>query len=374
MLLSVDHTLVALCCFLVCTSQSVCQTWDHDTEHWEDFSIRYCGMVCVNGTLVNLNEYLCPYPKCFTCDCRPLCAALDTCCPSGSLLPNGTFLREPAPSMQNSERPLYADQVECLPIPLDFFDYLQVVRCPPTAENQPVTDSEEAEFRELCERESNTSDDLHSFLSYVDIHDGLIFKNKYCALCNGYQINESLNISWSEVDTETLDHKTAVPWPVHVKCPQFQELYALTSEVQFVRAARSLPYCKVFYEAAPSTHAPRGCFSSLPEQYDAYSNCSEPVLRLCHDLNHRYLGVSGHKNIFCAMCAGVTLEVYRVSRGCTFSYTSLPIVITVEGMTSSPLSLLLGASKINRRFKFPDQSECSAKSEWRDETVGIALV
>ncbi|KAK3787104.1 hypothetical protein RRG08_030267 [Elysia crispata] len=319
-------------------------------------------MVCDNDTFVNLHEPLRPIPDCFICDCRPLCSALDTCCPHGSLQPNGTFLREKSESKKLNEFPLYQEQIECLPAPFDVFEYLQIVRCPHNAESFLVADSKEAHFRELCNRDQDKALDLDSLLLYVDVYDGLIFKNKFCALCNGYNIHKSREISWSSVDTGTSDNKIAVPWPLNMKCLHFQELYNITSELDFAEAAYYYPYCSVSYNAAPSTHQPRKCFYNRPENYYAYNSCSEPVLRLCHDLNHRYLTVSGYKNVFCAMCNG-TMPILR-------KMEIISPIGSIEFWNSSPLSLLLGASASARRFKFSEQRECSSKYEWMDEMVG----
>ena len=370
MLFCLKTRVILWCCFSVCISQEI-ETWDHKTERWEDFHIRHCGMVCDNGTFVNLHgNLLCSFPRCFKCDCNSTCTILDTCCPYGFLQPGGTFLRQKREPKRYNASPPYREQVRCEPIPLNRNSYLQVVSCPTNHTSTSYIDSFRSRMQELCDRDSDEALDFDSFVSYVDIENGLVFKNKYCALCNGYEINS--NISESTTSTKETERKLAVPWTMQVECFHFQEFYKLTSKLDFVKKARSNPIsseCHVSYKDAPSLRQPRECFKNPPENYDVYSSsCDEPTLNMCRSLNNTSFTVDGSKNIFCAMCKGPQPALVNSTLPCdAFSETQ---AITIF----SPLSLLLGSPKPGKAVEITQQNKCESKIEWMNDAVSAGMV
>ncbi|GFR66496.1 hypothetical protein ElyMa_003683500 [Elysia marginata] len=373
MQLSTRTSIILWSCLFVCHDQRLTQTWDYKTEHWEDFHIRFCGMVCDNGngTFEYLHEYLCPLPSCVKCDCAPTCSILGTCCPYGSLQPNGTFIRLEDKPDQFQPPPPYPEQIHCAQLPLGdiFLGYLQVGSCPPIVDGTPAKDLSLVQTRKLCAMDPDKTPDLDSLLPYIDVRNGILFKNKFCAICNGYEVSKGCNVSGSSSDIRACGNKLAVPWPLHVDCFHYQELYSSTLELDFARAASSNRMCSIFYDEAPSVNQPRKCYVDPPDNYENYANCSEPMRSLCRDLNDAYLAVSGFKNLFCAMCHGIEPVLEGPIYGCYISNGFSGETPYIISNRKSPLTLLLGVSQTTKSYQSTLQNECSSEIEWMDKDV-----
>ncbi|GFR66494.1 adhesion G protein-coupled receptor L3 [Elysia marginata] len=325
-------------------------------------------MVCDNGTFVNLQRFKCPYPRCFRCDCHPLCSLLDTCCPRGSLQTDGTFLRHKRePSSPSPIPSLYPEQIECAPIPFNSYGHLQVVSCPPGFKDVAPKGSLKSQTLELCARDQDNAPDLRSFLSYIDIQSGLIFKNRFCAICNGYKVYDNTTFSMSATGMGVPKIKIAVPWPIHVICLNYQELYTLTSSLAFMKAAHKklrTSVCNVFYRKPPSELEPRWCFRNALQDYKNSYTCDEPLYSLCRDLNHTYLSLTRHKSLFCAICDGIR-PVLLPHQHCSRAHR-LWYIDKGNETPPPPLSLVVDAY-VNKGIGSERQKYCSSNSEWIDE-------
>ncbi|GFN80472.1 hypothetical protein PoB_000697800 [Plakobranchus ocellatus] len=344
--------------------------WSYHTEHWEDFHIRHCGMVCDKGSLFHLYKNICTWPKCFQCDCHSSCSLLDTCCPQRSVLPDGSFVKKEKKASFSDSLPSSPEHMTCTTVPYSSSTYLQVVSCPSrgmnanyvhinseTKKTLPNIDS-----NELCTRNMNNETNFSFFVPYVDIHSGLVFKNKFCALCNGYLLGSTETLS------DSYRNKTVLPWQLVVKCSHYQLLFMFVSQKKFVDAAAAdYRQCSVSYKKAPTNRQPRSCFPNAPKDYDK-STCEEPTRSLCHKLNNTYLSLSGYKNIFCFICQGLEPK----HQNCMETFiTSAQVEIMSRGFRKDPpppLSLLLGVSKykITQEDK---QLECNGSNEWMDDNV-----
>ncbi|GFO42876.1 hypothetical protein PoB_006938100 [Plakobranchus ocellatus] len=368
--------IIVWCWMFLCTHHYPL-TWNQSKERWEEFHIRFCGKVCDNGTLVDLyGSSLCPSQECFPCECGPLCPLLDTCCPHRSSFASSTLNARVMEPRQSYSGPPYPEQVKCAPLPFSSWNVLQIVSCPPEFERQKSdvssTENQSDTIRELCGKNFLVAQDLDSLYVYVDKRNGLVFKNKFCALCNGYTLNVSTEVSGDDDEGHTLsNYPVAQPWPVRVNCSRFQELYAITSETEFLKAAASdFATCSAYYDLKFSNVAPRRCFGNEPENLDALT-CGEPMLSLCRDLNHTYLSLNGFKNVFCYMCRGFQPQHYFYCQNSnTFVDSSKRPAESLCSACTPPLSLLLGISKRPAFTETMDQRNCSSSFEWMDEKWG----
>ncbi|RUS91773.1 hypothetical protein EGW08_000481 [Elysia chlorotica] len=260
---------------------------EHGLDNWKYLHVLHCGLVCHNGVIVRLySENECEDPNCFQCDCDPTCAELDTCCPQAvDVVPNRTLILSEGEPQPPPTIPPYHEQIKCDGIPYIFTPYLQVASCPPFI--PPEHDS--GEIRQLCEEEPDDDTSVETIIPYVDVRTGLILKNKYCAICNGYTLNtdtganlESKSISVSVKNIA----RVANPWVIKVNCSHFQNLYTYKSLRRlFTKAIGRSTSCQVYYDEAPSARQPTLCYRNPPEKYDRL-DCGEPTRSLCRELNN----------------------------------------------------------------------------------------
>ena len=337
--------------------------WNQTTEHWEEFHIRYCGRVCVNGSLQLLSRHVtaCLSPRCFQCDCHQTCSLLDTCCPHGTIQPDGSFQRQQNKLVRTNPLPHYPYQVQCASIPYNERGYfLQVLDCPQdeTILSMDLTEGERNNLKEMCVQNYTEETDLDYILPYVDAESGLVFRNKFCSLCNGYSVK-----SMDEI-VRTNSVKMAVPWNLKIKCSHYQNLFHLTSPKTLIEKAVK-PVCKVYYEKADAKRQPRSCFSSSSQSHDSVFTCEDPLRSLCLELNNTYLSLSSHRNIFCFMCA----DLKPVHRTCFADFPHIPQPEPNIGI--APLSLLLGVAGRRTPTAYQRWHNCSSVELWFNENVSL---
>ena len=339
------------------------------TEHWAEFHIRHCGMLCDSGSLVRLYpDDVCEHPQCFECDCYPSCSQLGTCCPRGAVRPDGSFtLTETEVDISHENRlTLHPQNIQCGSVPYSSESYLQVVSCLSRDDyrmfNAHALPHFFEETEDRCSRQPDMTSDFDSIVPYVDVDTGLVFKNKFCAICNYYSIDGNDETQKSNLISLIPTYKIALPWPPKITCIHYQNMYKYDSFKEFL-GSMSEDECSVNYEEAPSNEPPRLCFLNQAENYDAF-HCDERLLNLCRNLNHTYLSVMGHKNIFCYMCKG---EALMTQRKCIEAFQSR----LIKASNVPPLTLLLGVSKSGGSNSKRKQKHCNKISQWLDEYVSI---
>ncbi|GFN80471.1 hypothetical protein PoB_000697700 [Plakobranchus ocellatus] len=350
--------------------QSSNKSHDFDLNlHWEDIYIRHCGRMCHNGSLVNVHpKGVCVSPVCFECDCHPSCSLQDTCCPQGFLRPDGSIERQNIDLNYSVKNVIATEKSECGSIPYSESNYLQIVTCPSKTKSQdprtlPMNTSVSKRTKELCALHPDQASDLDSILPYVDVENGLVFKNKFCALCNGYALKNSTLEVESRIPSSPYSIQLALPWPIEVTCRHYQNLYTLISFKQFLDASSREPpsACSISYKEPLSKIPPKPCYLNDPEDYDTYT-CTKPLQSLCQQLNHTYLTLKGHKNIFCFLCKGLKPQ----NRYCMTRLKNR----FVMNSRPPPLSLLLGAFRVRKSRNVWERKNCTSTARWIDEKVG----
>ncbi|GFR57661.1 hypothetical protein ElyMa_000006200 [Elysia marginata] len=343
-------------------------------DNWKEFVVYHCGLVCQNGTRVRLYaEQDCEMPTCFQCNCHPTCSKLDTCCPEGVVHPNGSVtLAEKEPEEPNMMPP-FSKQIQCGAI----FDsrerdvFVRVASCPPLVRTSNTSQDVALETRKMCE--GIVDDDLPlGFLGpYVDVQTGLVFRNKFCALCNGYSLSTASTLSELKTLTGAYERRVVTPWSIRVNCSNYQQLYTLKSQNQLLDKAstgRLRWECVVLYDEALSNRQPSRCFMNryTPEDYENL-NCEATLMTLCRNVSDPYLNMNGVKNMFCHVCEGK--RFYRVVRKNTVCFTYSGI--DMNHFLHPPISLLLGVSAQNSLRNIEKLNECTATTRWVDDRVSI---
>ena len=363
--------IIILCCFYRPSSAPVL-VWDPSTEYWEDFHIRYCGKVCVNGSLADLNPEVseCMWPRCFECDCHQTCSLLDTCCPHGTILPNGSFQRQENKMSRRNSLPPYPYQIQCASIPYNQWgNFLQVLNCPQDDYILSLDHKEEGKknLKEMCVQNYTEETDLDYILPYVDVESGLVFRNKFCSLCNGY------SVIFSDELSESNNVRTAVLWNLKVTCTHYQDVYHVTSYKEFVDEVQMSMICYVYYDKPAAKREPRTCFPPA-QMHGGADACGEPFRSLCLMHNNTYLGLAGYKNIFCYMCAGLE----PIHRLCNMKEDDYPGRGFSPGLQDgrvriAPLSLLLGVTGSRTTPAYHPWINCTSKERWVDENVSARV-
>ncbi|RUS76523.1 hypothetical protein EGW08_015716 [Elysia chlorotica] len=345
------------------------ETLEQIRDGWKHFHVKHCGLVCSNGSKVRLYaENVCSIPRCFPCDCDPGCAELDACCPEGVVQPNGSFIVSPEEPVERLLPP-YPEQIYCDVIPYSLKTYLQVSSCPPFVDTRVRNlyhhENVSLDTRRLCKEESAEISFVDSFRLFVDVKTGLVFKNKFCALCNGYTLDMNLsdeNQNGAGSNFHQNLNKVAAPWELRVNCSHYQSLYTAKTFKDLVNTAKSRTSpCLLFYEEAPSVEQPRRCLRQNPEKYDDLE-CPEDVMKLCVELNNTYLTVLYEKNIFCHLCAGKAM-FHRIRRICFDDLDPFsPISFLVP-----PITLLLGLSDRKTAFETWKKENCKLPTQWLDD-------
>ncbi|GFR57667.1 hypothetical protein ElyMa_000006500 [Elysia marginata] len=344
-------------------------------DNWKEFHVHHCGLVCQNGSRVRLYaEKDCERPACFPCDCEPTCSKLDTCCPEGAVQPDGSVILFKDKREQPNIMPPYKEQIQCGVVAyVKYRRFVQVASCPSLSRTLNTSTAVTLETRKLCE-EMNDNSAADFFGPFVDVHTGLVFRNKFCALCNGY----SLRTADATPEPKTVlsashKDKMAAPWAVKVNCLHYQFMFAAKSQKQLLDMALIPTYgCEILNAKALSERQPTQCFRTRPELED-YENlkCGTVLMNLCHNLNSVSLGVSGAKNIFCFICRGYhPIHRKTKTRGVCYvlgGFSKNPFVYP-------PITLLLGLSAQKTAYNTEERNKCSSESQWVDVHAWAASV
>ncbi|CAL1538771.1 unnamed protein product [Lymnaea stagnalis] len=338
--------------------------WDSLENKWLDFHVKFCGRVCNGSQLViaynDCDRAKTAVPKCLPCDCEPSCYIYDTCCPT---LTDGVLTQPVYSDSGHLPRP---ERFVCKNFP-SYSNFYAISDC---SEDflKSVDDYEETKTRDgvtvshdaktprdvaiqQCEHpKTETMDDV---IPYLDLNYGIVFKNKFCALCNGYQIVHRNNI---KNDSHVDRTKLADAWSLQVSCDHYQYLFNITSELEFFNTALNKNGCRIKYSSPKSNFPPKECQANM--QVDLESTCvssaDTTVNENCLNLSRRYLKVESYRNIFCYLCAGS-------KPGCS-SPSRVP---GVEPLVP-PISLLLSFDT-NYQPKSPEHKTCNFSSEWRNK-------
>ena len=351
-------------------SSSYNLTWNRATEHWKNFHIRHCGRVCVNGSLKHTNpRVICIWPRSFERDCYQTCSFLDTCCPHGTIQLDGTFKRQRNQPSRETVFPPYSYPIQCSHIPYSSESYFQVRDCPPDGKEFTNSDSLNGEkdinVTEFCTRKYTDDINFEHILPYVDVKTGLLFRNRFCALCNGYSAKV---IGSSPEPNDSNDSRVAVLWQLKVTCIHYQDVYSVTTMRQFVHTADETVTCSVDYDTPNAERKPRTCFSDPSQNYRPADTCEDYIKRLCIELNNTYLSLGGYKNIFCLMCEGFQ-DMHKQCPNAEDYFTSGLLARREKIIWFALLTLLLGISRMNKASVYRQWLNCTSDERWFDEYV-----
>ncbi|RUS84273.1 hypothetical protein EGW08_007966 [Elysia chlorotica] len=337
-------------------------------EDWRYLHVNHCGLLCVNGSRVRIYaENFCENPLCFQCDCDPTCAMLDSCCPQGAVLPNGSFTLsqpEPKPSLTIPQHSLQ-NSIQCERTPYGVVTYLEVSTCPFFNETHGLNTypGNFLEIREQCEKTVDNDASIDSIRPFIDVQSGLVFKNKFCAICNGYSLITTKDHvpSTSESRPGENQVKLAAPWIFKVRCVTYQFSYNITSIQLFLEMVnRKISRCELLYDEASSIRKPRLCYQLRPANYKNL-NCEAPIMNLCLALNDTYLRIQKYTNIFCYLCAGKK-SVHTIKPSCSRDKWPRTVVFQIP-----PITLLLGVSDRNTAYETRERKDCSLPNQWLDD-------
>ncbi|KAI8794506.1 hypothetical protein BgiBS90_004882, partial [Biomphalaria glabrata] len=192
--------LFQICMFCVCSSissKNVCTftvedtivfVWEKDQLSPLEFQLSLCTLRC-NGTDIvdvekernqSLSQYECNY-----CHCRkPSCERSDTCCPDISAARPTPLLaarkRDPENTIENFERK-YPQETK---IRLELGCFMN--KKPFAIKSTCLSDYKNNDTVEyLCEADHLTEEQsLETYIKVLDNSTNVVYKNKFCALCN----------------------------------------------------------------------------------------------------------------------------------------------------------------------------------------------
>ncbi|KAK7011886.1 hypothetical protein BgiMline_003579 [Biomphalaria glabrata] len=329
--------------------------WNYRGQSWLEFHVKHCGRYCVGSKLQKINKVCETFPRCFKCDCDPVCFIYDTCCP---LLVNNSYEEPSFHTVKHLPNP---DRFLCQRIQHDSKKraYYIISDCDPTFVPSSKKISKTMwSMSQLCANpNTGTLDDI---TPYSDIYYGIVYSNKFCAMCNGYLINDN-----TTYDTSNITLKIASPWTIEILSEHYQRLYHFTNEYEFFFAAAKSPICKITFDPPQSKILPKKCTRSKISNY-VCTNQGSVETQLCQNLPRRkYLRDGPRGNIFCSLCDG---------------FNDLPCILKSndEGMSGPhgpsghpsyripPIALLLAMKKI---IDFEAIDLCTTELEWMDYQV-----
>ncbi|KAK7011882.1 hypothetical protein BgiMline_003575 [Biomphalaria glabrata] len=324
--------------------------WNSSVESWLQFHVRYCGRYCIEDklTINGDNETTTP---CFQCDCEPGCKIYDTCCP---LLLNNSYFEPSLHTIHHLPRP---DRFQCKTIlnNSSISDYYIITDCDPTfVSTSNIVSNSYAKAKALCPNpNTRTLDDI---TPYSDIYYGIVFANKFCAMCNGYVINDS-----TTDDTYNLTVKIASPWIIKISCKHYQSLYHLTNEFEFFFAAANSSLCSITLNPPPSKIPPKVCTERLDKNLKHFCTHQDSVEdQMCRTLPRRkYLQAGQMANIFCFLCNG------SIKQSCTVDTSRMPWRSFITYSETPPITLLMTIQK--RHFKIVNT--CDSPRHWQNHKV-----
>ncbi|KAI8793558.1 hypothetical protein BgiBS90_006547 [Biomphalaria glabrata] len=333
--------------------------WNSSAESWLEFHVNYCGRYCDGFKLEILRRRDCEnIAPCFPCDCDPFCDIHDTCCPH---MVNNSYVE---PSFHTIDHLPNPDRFQCKSIPKVSKEgaYYIISDCDPTFLSKSYKfSSTKWNFIRMCRNpKTRTLDDI---TPYTDIYYGIVFANKFCAICNGYVINDSTTYG------NNLTFKKARPWTIEISCKHYQNLYHLTNEYEFFFAAAKSSQCKITLNPPPSKIPPKVCIGRLDENVKHVCTHQDSVEnQMCQNLPRRkYLQAGLMANIFCFLCNGSIKQscaVYNSEYPCsTYLFGS---IYGETPFPEPPIKMLLTFKKRNH---FDNDNTCISPLDWFDFQV-----
>ncbi|KAK7011881.1 G-protein coupled receptor 64 [Biomphalaria glabrata] len=333
--------------------------WNSSAESWLEFHVNYCGRYCDGLKLEILKQDCENITPCFPCDCDPNCDIYDTCCP---LLVNNSYVEPSFHSIDHLPNP---DRFQCKSIPKDSNGsaYYIITDCDSTFLSKSYKFSNtKRNIVHLCRNpKTRTLDDI---TPYTDIYYGIVFANKFCAICNGYVIND--NTSYYGYN---LTFKIARPWTIEISCKHYQNLYHLTNEYEFFFAAAKSSQCKITLNPPPSKIPPKVCTERIDKKLKHVCTHQDSVEdQMCQNLPRRkYLQaglMTNMANIFCFLCNGLLRQsctVYDTKISCSVS-SNVNIDERMQ-FPKPPIKMLLTLKKRNH---FENDNTCISPRDWLD--------
>ncbi|KAI8793555.1 G-protein coupled receptor 64 [Biomphalaria glabrata] len=331
--------------------------WNSSAESWLEFHVNYCGRYCDGFKLETLKQDCENITPCFPCDCDPYCSIYDTCCP---LLVNNSYVE---PSFHTIDHLPNPDRFQCKSIPKDSNGsaYYIISDCDSTFLSKSYKFSNtKRNIKYLCRNpKTRTLDDI---TPYTDIYYGIVFANKFCAICNGYVIND--NTSYYGYN---LTFKIARPWTIEISCKHYQSLYHLTNEYKFFFAAANSSLCNITFSPPPSKIPPKVCTETLDKNVKHVCTHQYSVEdQMCQTLPRRkYLQAGQKANLFCFLCNGSIMQscfVYDTSFSCIV-YGHEYSTYNISRLPKPPITMLLTLKKRNH---FENDNTCSSPLDWQD--------
>ncbi|KAK7011889.1 hypothetical protein BgiMline_003582 [Biomphalaria glabrata] len=340
--------------------------WNSSTETWLDFHVKYCGRFCTGNMLNGHN--ICYNPPCLPCDCDSNCFIYDTCCP---LFVNNSYIEPPLYEIEHlPDSDIF--QCQTLPYKQNEDKYYIVSSCDPkfSLQNKKVLDQFSRNIVDLC-RNPNTRT-LDDITPYSDIYYGIIFANKFCAMCNGYEIDDTRTNN-KNIKSSV---KIASAWYLEVSCEHYQELYHFTSEYEFLLAATNYK-CTINITAPLTKFKPKSCASRV-DNYSA-DNCGDfypSATHLCNNLNRRYLQVGSKANIFCYLCDNglIAKRFCQIDKNRAIGIPLSALNIPISQVHEPPYIMLLRFT-IRPTLSSTDDTTCISPAEWQDlKVIFVVLV
>ncbi|KAH9488678.1 hypothetical protein Btru_042149 [Bulinus truncatus] len=264
------------------------------SDGWLTIHLQYCPRFCIEN---KLHSHICfDYNQCFPCDCDPVCSIYDTCCPR---LVEG-FVKKPLRKVF-SDLPS-SDRFQCDTLFNETHNSYYIIKdCDPKfLYNLNNVSRQIQNIADQCENPNPKI--MDNVMPYSDKYYGIIYKNKFCALCNGYSIND--NASDNTVINSLV--KIASPLSINVSCIHFQNMYKFSSEIEFYRSAshKMEHSCETTLIIPKTYYSPKICsgFSNIKTEVKC---TSEDIVNhdLCLNISGRSMTVKGYPNVFCVLCA-----------------------------------------------------------------------
>ncbi|KAK0055909.1 hypothetical protein Bpfe_014578 [Biomphalaria pfeifferi] len=266
------------------TSQPIKYMWDKKISPI-DYQQSFCPQRCLNDEVVYINDISnrCPSLTCSKCSCqKPWCELYGICCPEISEpyfppqgLLSGLFsvfdmkdlvddkIKKPRRYQVNSKKEVesskFTGQLGCA-LDSDSSSFYYIQSCFSTASEELIRQ---------CQIDRRSPDITVDTITYAaDNTSGSIYKNRFCAECNGA--------------------KQVVKFELILKCIHFMKLYRETDENELLRMALSEESCQIT-QKVPAHVGIVACDESviLTEpigKCDQQFSFSEDIVTVCHQL------------------------------------------------------------------------------------------
>ncbi|KAH9514439.1 hypothetical protein Btru_025264 [Bulinus truncatus] len=300
--------------------------WDASVVSATDYVHSYCPRRCRDGEVVFISdvEQKCPDYLCFPCECaRPSCELYGICCP------DITEPYNPLPGLQNNYSALFSSPApltgpETLAASVERSATLPVLMCDDLSSDEVTflyIGSCQLGFQDdkgtvtLCEAELDETDfSPQAFTRAADPVNNVVYRNVYCALCNGVE--------------------KSVPFLLSVECLDYMSIYTASNQGEMIQLA-SEPHsgCRV-EQLVPAGVSTVRCDPDF-FGHAAVDRCDSPIASWTDDRNvSRACAVfngsvnvvlspySGnlYKNLFCGICHVVSERSFFRLLSCIISY------------------------------------------------------